>query len=191
MESLCHCIFSFNGNPPPRARVVVREHNRTLATTVRLYKMLPLDVRVHDLKSCLGAGTISRGVIALLAISGGAYLAVSGVDIAIELNARLVLVRQLLQCSRVTVAHLPMPHVGVYLGRWISTVSRLTSSTMTFTTYIRGIAVDMRKALFPWRRAGGVDSRQHFTPFSAKAPTERMFAPTMRTSRTSSATVMI
>ena len=53
---------------------------------------------------------------ALLVISGRAYLAVSGVDVAIELNARLVLVRQLMQCSRVTVAHPPMPHVGVYHG---------------------------------------------------------------------------
>ena len=78
--------------------------------------MLPPHVRVHDLKPCLGAGTIRRGVTALLAISGGAYLAVFGVDVSIELNSRLVLVRQLLQCSRVTVAHPPMPHVGVYLG---------------------------------------------------------------------------
>ena len=95
----------------------MREWSSVNITALRqLYGMLPPHVRVHDVKPCLGAGTISRGVIALLAISGGAYLAVSGVDIAIELNARLVLVRQLLQCSRVTVAHPPMPHVGVYLG---------------------------------------------------------------------------
>ena len=65
--------------------------------------MLPTHVRVHDLKPSLGAGTIRRGVTAFLAISGGTYLAVSGDDVAIELNARLVLVRQLLQYSRVTV----------------------------------------------------------------------------------------
>ena len=63
-----------------------------------------------------GRGDDQTGVSDLLAISGGAYLAVSGVDVAIELNTRLVLVRQLLQCSWVTVANLPIPHFGVCLG---------------------------------------------------------------------------
>ena len=62
---------------------------------------------------------------------------------------------------------------------------------MIFTTYIRGIAVDTGKVLFTWRRAGGVDSRSHVTPCSAKAFTETMFAPIMRTSRNYGATGMI
>ena len=115
VKSLCLWIFRFNRNSPRHARVVVREHNRTLATTVRLYGMLPPHVGVHYVKPCLGAGTIRRGGTAPRAISGGGYLAVSRVDDAIKFNARLVLVRYLLQCARGTVAHPPMPHVGVYL----------------------------------------------------------------------------
>lgn len=57
---------------------------------------------------------------------------------------------------------------------------------MKFTTYMRSTAVDIGKNFSLSRSAGGLNSRSHFTPHLANAPTERMFAPRFHTSRTSS-----
>ena len=77
--------------------------------------MLPPHVRVHDLKPCLGAGAIRWGVAAFLYVCERTYLAVAGHDVPVEFDARIVFICPLLESARVAVAHLPMPHVCVYL----------------------------------------------------------------------------
>ena len=76
-----------------------------------------------------------------------------------------------------------MPHVGVYLGGIdVHVVHAHVVEDDIYRVHPR-YRRQYGKVGFPWRRAGGVDSRSHVTPFSAEAPTETMFAPILRTSR--------